>query len=91
MKKKAKKGVKRGAKRPIARKATAKRSQVSRVQDVPHGDHLPFTYDTPVGEIDSIFGRHPDKYADMKYGDYLKKIGQHTLSKIFKQITEKYE
>ena len=62
------------------------------MQDVSSGDHLPFTYDTPVGEVDRIFGRIPRKdAADMKIGDYLQKMGQHTMSRILKQITEKYE
>ena len=86
-----KKSTRKTARKRAVKKATAKQAPVSRVQEAPRrGDHLPYTYNTPVGELRKSLGAKPGKYASMKYGDYLRKIGQHTIADILKEITEKY-
>lgn len=86
-----KKTVRKTARKRAVKKATVKQVPVSRVQEAPRrGDHLPYTYDTTLGEIQKSFGARPGRDASMKYGDYLRKIGQHTFADILKHITEKY-
>ena len=86
-----KKTARKTTRKRAVKKATAKQAPVSRVQEAPRrGDHLLHTYDTPVGEIRESLGVLPCKDDDMKYGDYLRKIGQHAVADILKQITEKY-
>ena len=85
-----KKSTRKTARKRAVKKATAKQAPVSRVQEARRGDHLPYTYDTPVGEIRKSLGAHPGMDDSMKYGDYLRKTGRHTIADILKQITEKY-
>ena len=86
-----KKSTRKTARKRVVKKATAKQAPLSRVQEAPRrGDHLPYTYDTPVGELRKSLGVLPCRDDDMKYGDYLRKIGQHAVADILKQITEKY-
>ena len=86
-----KKSARKTARKRAVKKATAKQAPVSRVQDAPRrGDHPLYTYDTTLGEIQKSMGVLPGKDASMKYGDYLRKIGQHTFADILKEITEKY-
>ena len=84
------KSTRKVAQKRAVKKVIAKQAQVSRVREARRGDHLPYTYDTPVGEIRKSLGVISGKDDSMKYGDYLKKIGQHTIADILKQITEKY-
>lgn len=86
-----KKSTRKTVRKRAVKRATAKQVPVSRVQEAPRrGDHLPYTYDTPVGEIRKSLGAYPGKDDSMKYGDYLRKTGRHTIANILKEITEKY-
>ena len=88
---KTKKRTQKTARKRVVKRVTAKQAQVSRVQDAPRrGDHLSITYDTTLGEVRRSFGLPPGKDADMRYGDFLKKIGEPVLARVLKKITEKY-